>query len=102
MPGEPPGELLDGAVSLESVEFESEDKSATSQIVKTETAAAADLVLGSGVDQETGEPPGEPPDGAGALESVELESEDKSAISQIVKMETVAAVDLVLGDGEAQ
>ena len=55
--------------------MESEDKSATSQIVKTETAAAVDLVLGIGIDQETGEPP----DGAGAMESVELESEDKPA-----------------------
>ena len=64
---------------MEPVELESEDRSATCQIVKTETAAAVDLVLGIGVDQETGEPPGEPPDGAGALESVELESEDKPA-----------------------
>ena len=31
--------------------------------------------MGTGVAQETGGPPGEPPDGAGAMESVEFESE---------------------------
>ena len=51
--------------------------------------------MGAGVVQKTGEPPGEPPDGAGSLDFVELESEDKSAISQIVKTEMVVAGVLV-------
>ena len=42
-----------------------------------------------------GEPPGEPPGGAGALESVDLESENESATTEIVKAETAAAGDLV-------
>ena len=55
--------------------------------------------MGDGVAQETGEPPGEHPDGAGSLESVELESEDKSATFQYVKTEIAATGDLVLGAG---
>ena len=63
----------------------------TTSVVQTETAAAGELVLRVGVAQETGKPPkeppgvppgvppGEPPGGAVALESVELESEDKPA-----------------------
>ena len=104
--GKPPGEPPDGAGSLESDELESENKLSTSPIAKTEIAAAGDLVLGAREAQETGEsqgePPGEPPGGAGSLESVEFESEEKSAISQFVKAETVAAMDLVLGAGEVQ
>ena len=121
--GEPPGEPTGAAgnlalAELESegvfkadidspthqglVELESENKPVTTAIVQTETAAAGDLVLGAGVAQETSEPPGEPPDVAGSLESVEFESEEKSAISQFVKTETVAAMDLVLGAGEVQ
>ena len=39
---------------------------------------------------------GKPPVGAGAWDSVELESEDKSATTGFVKTETAAAEDLVL------
>ena len=51
----------------------------------------------SAITGPTGEPPGEPLGGAGALESAELASEDKSAITEIVRTETAAAGDLVLG-----
>ena len=51
---EPPG----GAGVLASVKLESEDMSATTGILKTEAAAAEDLVLGAGVAQETGESTG--------------------------------------------
>ena len=37
---------------MESAEFASEDKSATTTIVKAGTAAAEDLVLGAGVAEE--------------------------------------------------
>ena len=48
----------------------------TTAVVQTETTAAGDLVLGAGMAQKTGEPPGEPPGGVGALALVELESEE--------------------------
>ena len=60
------------------VELVSENKSMTTAIVQTETAAAGDLVLGAGVAQETGEHPGETPFAAGALALVELEFEKVS------------------------
>ena len=67
---------------MESVELESEDKSA--------------------ITGPPGEPPGEPLGGAGALESAELASEDKSATTGVVKAETAAAGDLVLWAGVAE
>ena len=74
---------IDRPAHLGPVELWSENKSVTIAFVQTETAAAGDLVLGAGLAQERGElpgePSGEPPGGAGALESVELESEDNSA-----------------------
>ena len=94
--GEPPGEHRGGAgtlalVELESEEFfkadiaspthlglvelESESKSGTTAVVQTATAAAEDPVLVAGVDKETDEPPGEPPDGTLDLALVELETE---------------------------
>ena len=58
-------------------------------------AAAEDLVLEARVALEMGEPPG----GARAFASVELETEDKSASTGIVKSEMSAVGDLVLGAG---
>ena len=59
-----------GAGALSSVESESEDKSAMTGVVKTETAAAEDLVLRAELVKETGESPG----GPRALAPVEFES----------------------------
>ena len=64
----------------ESVESESVDKLGSAGIMKSETAAAGDLVLGAGVAQETGEPPG-----AKDQETTgEPVSADKSANTEIV------------------
>ena len=60
--GGPPGELPGDAGALESFDYESENKPATTEVVKTETAAAGDLELGSGVADGTGEHPGKPPE----------------------------------------
>ena len=61
---------------MESVELESEKKSATTAVVKEAMAAAGVLVLVARVAQKTGEPPGEPSGGARALALLEFESEE--------------------------
>ena len=58
--------------------------------------------MGAGMAQETGEPPGEPPGGVGALALVELESEGKWVTTVVMQTETAAAGDLVLRVGVAQ
>ena len=69
----------------ESVESESVDKSGSAEIIKSETAAAGDLVLGAGVAQKTGEPPGaKDQETTGEPASFKLESADKSANTEIV------------------
>ena len=84
-PGGPPG----GTGAFASAELESEDKSATTGIIKSEVAKVA---------QEINEPPG----GVRALASVTFESEDKSTTPEILKTETAAGENLVLGAEVAQ
>ena len=77
-----------------SVELDSEDKTAT-------TGPPVEPP-GEPPVEPPGVPPGESPGGAGSLEPVKLESEDKSATTAIAKRETAAAEELALVAGVAQ
>ena len=91
------GEYSGGAENMASVELISEDKSATTGVVKAVKVFEADQeddkseteIAKTCNGQVTGEPPG----GFGVLASVKLGTEDKSAAALVVKKEQVFEVD---------